>query len=455
MALKSVIDWLVTPPTPSAGHKSGAGGIVGPGPAGSGAINILVCDFNGPDGRDVAVRMLGYLGGRPRVNVQHMPKKLKLPDRGGLVERLLGAAETGRKWLATSSSDVLLWGETAGPDKTITVRFLCATADADMQAGSFGLGDSLELATDYTADLEKLIFAASVASVAPRKPDAAQEELAGILGPAVESLSAFVDVPPGDLGEKQFTSFMTCLGTVFAAAWRVGGEDSCLDRAIKAYRSVLSQPRDEDDPLGYVLTQNHMASALQALSKRDKKPEPLKYAAECYRSITAVLDSHTHANDWALAHIHLGDVQVNLSKFSDQEKYLKSASVAYQNALKVFTRQSMPGPWAQLMNQLGVTLMSLSEIMEGGRSLEQAATCFRQALDVRRRDVAPLLWAQTANNLGAVTFSIYKQSQNSGLLNEAASCFEGAAEVYAQHGRANTARIANNNLERIRQMQAE
>jgi len=447
MALKSVIDWLVTPPTPSTGIK--------PGPAGSGAINILVCDFDGPDGRNVAVRMLGYLGGRSRVNVQHMPKKLKLSDRSGFVEQLLGAAETGRKWLAASSSDVLLWGETTGPSETLTVRFLCAAADADMQAGSFGLGDSLELATNYTADLEKLVFAATVAAVAPRKPDAAQEELAGILGPAVESLSAFVDVPPEELEKKQYASFMTCLGTVFAASWRVGGEAAHLDRAIKAYRSVLSQSRDESDPMGFVLTQNHMASALQALSKRDNKPDPLRFAAECYRSITAVLDSHSHANDWALAHIHLGDVQVSLSKFSDQEKYLKSASVAYQSALKVFTRQSMPGPWAQLMNQLGMTLMSLSETMEGSRSLEQAATCFRQALDVRRRDVAPLLWAQTANNLGAVTFSIYKQNQNSGLLNEAASCFEGAAEVYAQHGRANTARIATNNLERIRQMQAE
>ncbi len=449
MALKSVIDWLVRPPAPT------AGGISGSAQAGRGAINILVCDFDGPEGRQAAQRMLVFLKGGPRVHVQHMARKLKLSGKGGLVKQLLAAAATGRKWLAGSSCDVLLWGETAGPEENMTIRFLCATADADKQAGSFGLGDTLELATNYDADSEKLVYAAAVAAVAPRKPEPVRRELAKILDAAAESLSPYIDAPPNELENRRFTSFMTCLGTVFAALWRVGGDGTRLDRAIKAYRAVLSRQYDPDDPLGYVLTQNHMASALQALSQRDNKPEPLKYAAECYRSIATALGPHTHANDWALANIHLGDVLVSLSAFGDQEKYLKGASGAYQGALKVFTRQSNPGPWAQLMNQLGMTLMTLSETAEGNRPLEQAASCFRQALEVRRRDVAPLLWAQTANNLGAVTFSIYRYSKNSVLLNEAASCFEGAAEVYSEHGRANTARIANNNLQRIRQMQAE
>ncbi len=454
MALKSVFDWLVTPPNPSTGQAATAG-LSGSLQIGSGAIHIMVCDFDGPEGRNVAHRMVGFMSGKPRVHVQHMAKKLKLPDKGGFVEKLLAAAETGRKWLVGSSCDVLVWGETAGPQENLTIRFLCATADADMQAGSFGLGDTLELATNYDAGLEKLIFAATIAAVAPRKSEAVREELAKILLAATESLSAFVAAPPSGLEKKQLASFMTCLGTIFAALWRVGGDGSRLDRAIKSYRVALSQEYDTDNPMGYALTQNHMASALLALSRRDSKPEPLKYAAECYRNIVAALGPHTHANDWALAQIHLGDVLVNLSGYSDQEKYLKGASVAYQSALKVFTRQSMPGPWAQLMNQLGVTLMTLSETAEGNRPLEQAASCFRQALEVRRRDVAPLLWAQTANNLGAVTFSIYRNNNNSALLNEAASCFEGAAQVYSEQGRADTARVANNNLERIRQMQKE
>ena len=455
MALKSVIDWLVRPANPSTGQGVGSGYKPSAELAGAGAINIQVCDFDGPDGRRVAQRIVGFLGGTPRVHVQHMPKQLKQPDQGGMVEKLLGAAESGRKWLVESSCDVLLWGETTGADGKLTIRFLCAAADADVKAGSFGLGDTLEMATAYDPGLEKMIFAAAVGAVAPRKPKAVRGELSEILATTTLTLAAFVDTPPDDLEKKQLASFMTCLGTIFAALWRVGGDSACLDRAIKAYRVVLSQQHDPEDPVGYALTQNHMASALQALSKRDNKPEPLKYAADCYRSIIAVLGPHTHANDWALAQIHLGDVLVSLSNSGDPEKHLKGASAAYQNALKIFTRQTMPGPWAQLMNQLGVTLMTLSESNENNKSLDHAASCFRQALEIRRRDVAPLLWAQTANNLGAVTFSIYKTSNNSGLLNEAAQCFEGAAEVYGKHGRKDTARIANNNLERIRQIQAE
>lgn len=456
MALKSVIDWLVTPPAnPSVGQRPAEGNVSAAGQAARGALNILVCDFDGPQGRQAALRMIGFLEGHSRVSVQHMKKKLKLSGKGGLVEQLLASAETGRKWMAGMGCDVLLWGEASEADQTITIRFLCAAADADIQAGSFGLGDTLELSIDYDAGLEKLIFAATIGAVAPRKPDPIREELAGILLEAARPLSAYIEAPPSELQKKQFDSVMSCLGTMFAALWRVGGDGSQLDRAIKAYRAVLSKEHDGGDPLAYALTQNHMASALQALAKRDNKPEPLKLAAECYRKVASVLSPYTHANDWALAHIHLGDVLVKLSESMDRDACLKSASVAYQSALKIFTRQSMPGPWAELMNQLGVTLMTLSETAEGTRTLDQSASCFRQALEVRRRDVAPLLWAQTANNLGAVTFSIYKHSKNSSLLNEAASCFEGAGEVYAQHGRNETARVARNNLERIRQIQAE
>jgi len=454
MALKSVIEWLITPAlNSSTGEKSVAGRVPGPKQAGSGAVNILVCDFDGPEGRQVAQRISGIFAGKPRIYVHHMPRKLKLSGRGSLVEQLLGAAETGRKWLLGSTCDVLLWGTVTEPERGITVRFLCATADAVKLPGSFGLGDTLELAPDYDTNLEKLIFTATIAAVAPRKPEQARQELTEILEEGAQILSPFIDAPPSDFGKKQFSSFMSCLGTVFAALWRVSDDGARLDRAIKAYRVVLSQEHDTDDPLGLALTQNHMAVALQALSRRDHTPEPLKLAAECYRSVAATLGAQSHPNDWALAHIHLGDVLVELANFTDRETYLKGASVAYQNALKIFTRQAMPGPWAELMNQLGVTLMGLSETMEGSRLLDQAATCFRQALEVRRRDVAPLLWAQTANNLGAVTFSIYKQSHNSGLLSEAALCFEGAADVYAHHGRPDIARVAKNNLERIRQLQ--
>lgn len=456
MPLKSAINWLVTPPKNGSADKDAAlrdGSVSGQ--AGRAALNILVCNFDGPDGRKVAYRLADFLKGKPRVQVQTISRKLKLPDRGGIVEKLVAAAETGRKWLAGSSCDVLLWGKTAGPEKNITIRFLCATGDADMQAGSFGLGDALEVDPNYNVDLENVIFAATVAAVAPRKPDPVREELAKILADASNSLSALIDAPPSDVEQAQFTSLMTFLGTIYAALWRVGGVSDHLDLAIRAYRAVLSQEYDPDDPMAYALAQNHMATALQALSKRDNKPEPLKLAAGCYRSVAAALGAHSHANDWALAHIHLGDVLVKLSKLQDQEANLKGASAAYQAASKIFTRHTMPGAWAELMNQLGVTLMELSGITNENRTLDQAASCFRQALEIRRRDAAPLLWAQSANNLGAATFSIYRQSKNKGLLNEAASCFEGAAAVYAAHNRDNTARVARKNLERIRQLQEE
>jgi len=450
--IKSVIDWLIKPPAQqkTAPGPVSANAFVPANMAQPAAINIVVCNFDGPQGADVARQLLEVFAEKMGVGAQHLNKRLSISGKGHLVQRLIAAAESGRKWLTGVYGDILIWGESNSPEGSITIRYLCATADADMQPGSFGLGDTLVLPAKFESEFRDIIYAAALAAVGPRKSETRRQEIGDMLQQAAAGLSAFVDAPPSHLEAHQFASVMTCIGNIMASLWRLGGDPSHLDRAIKAYKGVVAKSFNREEPLAWALAQNHLAAALQAKGKLDNNPVPIKLAADSYRALAAALGPHVHANDWALAHIHLGDVLVKLAAYGERVQNLRDAAEAYRTALTIFTRQTMPGPWAELMNTLGVTLMAMGEDISGTKILEQAAVCFRQSLEVRRREVAPLMWAQTANNLGAVTFSLYRRTENGSILNEAAACFEGAAEVYEQFNHPQTAAIARNNLARVR-----
>lgn len=452
--MKDMIDWLITPPSGGGAQKPAvsANQFAPAHLAQQPAISILVCDFDGLTGRAVGQRLFTELGTQPGILVQHITKKLKVRGKGTLVERLVNAAENGRKWLAAAPADILLWGEVLPENKGIRIRFLCATADADTQPGSIGLGDTLDLAEDYDAEMTVLIYAVVLAAIGPRKSNPQRDELAELLSRPTDKLNTYVDQPPTSVGEAGLASVMTAVGNVLASMWRLNAEPALLDRSIQAYKLALTQNYDKDNPLNWALTQNQCAAALQAKATRDKDPEPLKEAAEAYLSVATALGAHLHVNDWALAQSHMGDVYIKLANFGDAVQNLQKAGEAYQQALKVFTRQTMPGPWSELMNQLGIALMRMGENVSGERVLDQSAACFRKSLEVRRREIAPLLWAQTANNLGAVTFTLYRRKESMASLRESAACFKGALEVYGHYGHNDKAVVAQRNLDRINEI---
>jgi len=453
--MKDMIDWLVTPPAGAGGDNQSmtANQFVPAHLAQQPSVKVLVCDFDGPTGRDIGQRLVNDLSANPGVLVRQLAKKLKAKGKGTLVERLVAAAETGRKWLVELDADILLWGEALPENRGIKIRFLCSAADADTQPGSIGLGDTLDLSMDYDSEMAGIIHAVVLAAIGPRKSNPHREELAELLSAPADKLNDYIDAPPVGIDPAAQASVMTAVGNVLASMWRLKEDPRHLDRAIKAYKLALTQNYDKDNPLNWALTQNQYAAALQAQSNRDKDPEPLKAAAEAYSAAAAALGAQLHVNDWALAQSRYGDVQVKLSNYGDPVQHLQKASEAYQQALKVFVRATMPGPWAELMNQLGIALMRMGENVAGDRVLEQSAACFRKSLEVRRREIAPFLWAQTVSNLGAVTFTIFRRNENTSALHEAAACFKGASEVYVQFGRQDKAVVAQRNLDRIKEIQ--
>ncbi len=415
------------------------------------AAAVLVADFDGDRDGAVVSHLVDQLSVRSGIQVRRTKAALKVSGSGGLVERLVAAAETGRKWLTAAKAEILLWGEVAD-DGVVKLRFLTAVADAEGKPGTFGLGDTLELPGEFDNDLDDIVHISVLAALGPVK-QGPRQRLCEMLIAAADRADRFVEAPPPDLGQSGAASVLTCLGNAFAVIWRLTGDTARIERAVWIYKAALANLLKDEAPLAWAMAQNHLAAALEATAERNKEDtENLVAAAAAYRAATQALGRHEHPNDWALAHVHLGMVLYKLGRRTGKAAVLKDSCAAFEAALGVYTRAAMPGQWAEVMNQIGVVMMALGEQVGGNTILEQSVATFRKTLEVRGREATPLLWAQTANNLGAAAFALAKRNGNPGLLNEACSCLEGAIEVYTGHGRAKTVAVIQKNLQRVQRL---
>ena len=117
---------------------------------------VLVASFDGDRDNAVVSHVVDQLSQRPGLDTRLANKILKPSGPGGMVERLVAAAETGRQWLKTSHADILLWGEVA--DGAVKLRFLTAVSDLEGKPGIFGLGDTLDLPADPSGDLDERLI---------------------------------------------------------------------------------------------------------------------------------------------------------------------------------------------------------------------------------------------------------------------------------------------------------
>ncbi|MEE8392869.1 MAG: hypothetical protein V3R66_00890 [Rhodospirillales bacterium] len=457
--LETVIGWLSPskPAQPGArlGGRRGKGAFVPAELAAAPAAVVTIADFDGSKGIEASNRLADILMEQEGLKVSRLNKRLGISGSGPLVERLVEAAEKGRRWLAESQSDILLWGEAepgeAGEAEAVRIRFLARIPEADGRPGSFGLGDNLDLPLEFSTPLGGAVTAALLAAVTPTKAGTRQRP-AEMLMAELEGLAGLIATPPKELSKPQAASVLTVIGNAYATMWRLDGNGERLDMAVAAYRGALAKIFPEEEPLTWALTQNHLGAVLEAKGDKAKDIQPFEAAIEAYKSVTKTLHRATHSNDWALAHVRLGTAYYRMGAISGRAQHYQDSTAAFEAALQVYTRAAMPGQWSETMNHLGVSYMGLGEQVGGTKALEQSVSCFRQALEVRGQDATPLLWAQTANNLGAAAFALAKRNSDTGLMNEACSCFEGASEIYARFDKPRMAKIINKNLFRVQRL---
>ena len=382
-----------------------------------------------------------------------LPNALKLEGKGNLAMQISAAAVGGSDLLGQEKADILLWGEVDGDE--IRIRFQSAVQASDNMLGSYGLGDTLNLPTDFDQALEAVVYAAVLGCVTPLFRGS-RKRLAESLNQYLEVTKPLIETPPAGLSQPQQASMLMMLGNAFAAMSRLGGGAPQVEDAITAYGKAKEMISADDFPVIWAVSQSHYASALRAKGERMKMEggEVLTQASGAFEEIHVTLARAEHPFDWALAHMNQGYIKYRLGMVEGEAKYLQEAAKSFEQALGVYKQETMPGRWAEVMNQYGVVLLALGEQVSVDTVLEAAIKRFRQALTVRKKERSAELWAQSTNNLGAACFALAKRNSELPLLREAAGCFDGAIEVYRAQGAAKKAETISKNLVRAKRLLA-
>jgi tetratricopeptide (TPR) repeat protein len=387
------------------------------------------------------------------VEVFSLKKILKLSDGPeDPLSKLKEAAEEGGAWLKDEGADILVWGEIAKDGERLTLRLLAAPGvgpGGDME--SSGIGETLELPSQFDEDMEPLITALALGTFGPTFKGARQR-LGETLGGYMEQVGVLADSLPVGLSNPQEVTIFNGIGNAYVALSHLGGGVQQLDHAAKAYKKAEERVSKENQTLAWASIQNHLAAVLQAQGQMKKDPAPLRSAALVYSNVASALNVETHSDEWCSAQTQLGKVLYILAGVEGKPEYLQNAAGAYELALGACDQISAPTRWAEVTNQYGVVLLAMGEEMGGAKALEKAVGKFRDAIKVHKRETAPVLWAQTANNLGAACFALAKQNSQNALLREASDCFKGATEIYRQQGVPKQVEVIEKNLHRVKRL---
>ncbi len=410
---------------------------------------VLLAPFANDKGGRVTKRLGALLTEISGVEVFSLKKILKLPEAlEDPLSKLIAAADEGRDWMKEESADILVWGDVAKDGGLLTLRLLPAPGG---ELEGFGIGETLEIPSDFGPDVEALIAALVLGTFGPTFKGA-RARLGETLGGYLERVGPMVESLPAGLSDSQEVFILNGIGNAFVAYSHLGGGVKQLDHAASAYKKAEQRVSKESQPLAWASVQNHLAAVLQVQGQMKKDSAPLRSAALIYSTVAATLDAKTHANDWCMAQTHLGKVLYILAGVEGKPAYLKTAAAAYEAALDACDQISSPGRWAEVTNQYGVVLLALGEEMDGAVALEQAVSKFRNAIKIHKRDITPILWAQTANNLGAACFALAKRKSQNSLLREASDYFEGATEIYRQQGIPKQVKVIEKNLHRVKRL---
>lgn len=413
---------------------------------------ILLTPIAGDKGGVVTKRLGALMTEVPGVEVFQVKTILKVPDAiEDPLARLAMAADEGRAWMHEQGADVLIWGSVAKETGSLSLRVLPAPGSGTDQSKATGLGETLDIPSDFSDELNPLIAAVVIGTFGPTfKGERAR--LGEALGGYMEAIAPMVESLPGGLLDAQELSVLNSIGNVYVAYSHLGGGPKQLGLAVKAYQQAERRVSKEAKPLAWASIQDHLAAVLQARGQVKKDPKIIRQAAMVYSTIASALKPAIFPHEWGAAQANLGRTLYILSGLEAKPEYLKPAGDAYEKALTVCNQSANPGRWAEVTNQYGVVLLAFGEESGGEPVLQQAVSKFREALKLHKRDRTPILWAQTANNLGAACFALAKRNSQNSLLREASDCFEGATEIYRQHGIAKQAEVIGKNLHRVQRL---
>ena len=305
---------------------------------------------------------------------------------GDQAENLVAAEKRGQQWLDQHDADVLVWGEVAGADQILRLRFLSRTGRIGSDTKGYPLTETLELPTEFHVDFGQVLYMTALSAVEPAT-EMKGHYLVDLLRPAAQKVERLLAQPPPGIPPESLAHVHVAYGIAAAVLGEQSGDSVWLVRAERSFRAALEFFTPNRISLYWALTQNNLGTALYTLGEREEGTARLEEAVTAHRA-----------------------------------------------TLEVYTRDRLPLQWAMTQNNLGNALRVLGGREEGTARLEEAVTACRAALEVRTRDRLPVDWAMTQSNLGGALLALGMREEGTARLKEAVAAYRAALELFEAAG---------------------
>ncbi len=318
---------------------------------------------------DVDLKQTGHvariLGGQKGIKVLRNGQVLGIEEFGDQAENLVDAEKRGQEWLDQHDADVLVWGEVAGADQILRLRFLSRVDQVGSDTKGYPLTETLELPTEFHVDFGQVLYMTALSAVAPATEMQGQY-LVDLLRPAAQKIERLLEWPPPGFPPGALADVHLAYGNAAAVLGKQSGDSVWLKSAEKSFRAALEIYTRDRLPLQGATTQNNLGIALVALGEREEGTARLEEAVTAYRA-----------------------------------------------ALEMRTRDNLPLQWAMTQNNLGSALRALGEREEGTARLEEAVATCRGALEVfEAAEGADYYVSQTKENLAQARHILEERRQS-------------------------------------------
>lgn len=207
------------------------------------------------------------------------------------------------------------------------------------------------------------------------------------------------------------------------------GERAALEKALEAYRTVLSYIPYGEQNRDWALTRNNMAIVLQTIGERAADTKTLDEALQVFRESLTIFEREKDDLGAAAVETNIGNVLITLGERTSDPRQIEEAVAAFRSALGKRDRAKMPLDWAATQNSIGIALFNLADRSGSVDRLVEAQTAYRQALEEYAREKTPLDWAMVTNNLGITLDALAATRNDVALYKEAAGLFRAALGV--------------------------
>jgi len=354
------------------------------------------------------------------------------------------ATKEGRRWLAETNADVLVWAYVDETGRSIQLRFVAPASSPGERPGHFRPFHTLTVPVDFYTEWVALIRAVTLSAVDPRS--LAQARILRSALPSMASSSRSVGLEPSmAMDNHEQASILSCYGNTAAITAQLSGDRTWFHTAIEAWRGAIERtPSDDQRAIGHLHQQ--LGLTLQLVAERNNDIETLKDTAAAYRKALVHISRRLQPYDWGMMKYRLGGVLYKIDMAEGNDDVLREAIHACQAARDVFDKYAHPIRWSEIMNTLAQILQVYGDNVRSVPVLQHSVRSCVSALHVRTPDTAPLQWAAIQNTLGSALFLLAKHTGEWEYMRQSSEAFRAALTVYGEHGANRMANVTERNL---------